>query len=207
MKMDLPKFEDHFKQLKFNLWLMGMPYGDSKIHHRYYAIFFSLFLMLIEEGAFLLTSVDFLEITALTACWCIGVLSLLKIVTLTYKRRKFYHLTEDMKRLYEVIENDPRKREVVRLQATSLSRFITFYFALNAALIVVYNFSTFVVVMVNFLFHNHLEFSLPYAVLLPFDVDSWPVWGAVYAHSAICGKFNFVKRNLLHPLVSYRTYL
>ncbi|NP_001091818.1 olfactory receptor 42 [Bombyx mori] len=188
--MDIPKFEELLKQIKMNFWLMGIPFDNPKIQIRYYVLLLPLSLMLIEEIAFFgsrMSSENFLELTQLAPCICIGVLSVLKILALTAKRQKIYELTQNLECLHKIILNDTRKTELVRKNLV-LIKFITkYFFVLNAVLIFVYNFSSPVIIAYNYIVSNEVQFVLPYAVLLPFKTDSWIPWLIVYVYSIFCG--------------------
>lgn len=189
--MDIPAYEEFLKQIKINLWLTGIPYGDPKVHLRFYVIFIQLFMMLVFEMSFFVSKIsseNFLELTQLAPCIGIGVLSLLKILAVAQKRMKIFDLTECLDNLYKDILNDPRKRSLVRKDLILINVLVKYSFILNAVLITVYNFSTLVIIVYYYLAKHELIFKLPYAVLLPFSTDSWLPWATIYTHSVVCGE-------------------
>lgn len=190
-KMDLPPYEEFFKQMKINLWLTGIPYGDSKIHLRYYILIFTLMLILVGEASFFVSRIsleNFLELTQLAPCICIGILSILKIIAICMKRNKIFELSNSLSELYDHILADSNKRQLVRYELVLVNMLMKYFFVLNAVLITVYNFSTLAMILYHYIMTNEIEFKLPYAVLVPFSTDAWIPWAGVYMHSVICGK-------------------
>lgn len=188
--MDIPAFEELFKQIKLNLWLMGIPYDDFKFKFRYIFFFLSLCLIITEEFLFLVSKIsaeNLLELTQLAPCTCIGILSVLKIVAITTKRKNIYHLTESLKQLYSVIENDAEKAALIRSEIVFVNNLAKYFFILNWILISVYNFASPILILSHYIMYNEVQYFLSYAVLLPFDVDGWLPWSCVFIHSCLSG--------------------
>nr|ARO70225.1 Odorant Receptor 13 [Dendrolimus punctatus] len=188
--MAIPTYDELFKQIKINFWLCGMPYGDDKIHVRFYVILLLIILMLVEEIGFFVSKIsseNILELTQLAPCMGIGFLSMLKILAIAVKRCKIFALTEKLRCLYEEILKDPVKIKTTQRNLIIVKEFTKYFFILNAILISVYNFSTLVIILYNYVTKKVVIFKLPYAVLLPFPTDSWLPWFFVYVHSVSCG--------------------
>nr|AII01102.1 odorant receptor [Dendrolimus kikuchii] len=188
--MAIPTYDELFKQIKTNFWLCGLPYGDDKIHVRFYVLLLLIILMLVEEIGFFVSKIsseNILELTQLAPCMGIGFLSMLKIVAIASKRCKIFALSEKLRCLYEEILKDPVKIRTTKRNLTFVKAFTKYFFILNAILISVYNFSTLVIILYNYLTKRVVIFKLPYAVLLPFPTDSWLPWFVVYVHSVSCG--------------------
>ncbi|XP_013183840.1 odorant receptor 4 [Amyelois transitella] len=188
--MSLPRFEDLFKQIKTNFWLFGIPYDQPKIHIRFFILIIGLLLMVTEEILFLASKIsteDLLVITQLAPCCCIGVLSLLKVVCLVPKRNKIFSLTHSLKVLYIDSIKEMEKREIIRDNINFVSLLSKYFFLLNAVLISVYNFSTPLFILYDYIKTNEIVFRLPYDVIVPFRVDRWSTWSVVYIHSISSG--------------------
>nr|AII01058.1 odorant receptor [Dendrolimus houi] len=186
----MPTYDELFKQIKTNFWLCGMPYGDDKLHVRFYVLLLLIIFMLVEEIGFFVSKIsseNILELTQLAPCMGIGFLSMLKIVAIAAKRCKIFALSEKLRCLYEEILKDPVKIRTTKRNLTFVKDFTKYFFILNAILISVYNFSTLVIILYNYLTKKVVMFKLPYAVLLPFPTDSWLPWFVVYVHSVSCG--------------------
>ncbi|XP_030029381.2 odorant receptor 4-like [Manduca sexta] len=188
--MGIPAYEDFLRQIKINMWVSGIPFGDTKIYIRYYILLSLLISMIIAEGSFFvsrISSENFLELTQLAPCACIGLLSFLKILPITVKRRKIFDLTERLGRLYENILDDTTKKAIVKRELHLLSLLTKYFFVLNAVLISVYNFSSPIIMLYQYIAKNKVVFVLPYAVLLPFPTDGWLSWFLAFVYSATCG--------------------
>lgn len=187
----MPNYEDIFKQIKLNFWLIGIPYGNFKISRRYYICYVCLLFMIVEESGFLFSkvnSVNLLEITQLAPCTCVGLLSVLKITAIVQKRKKIFELSENLGRLYGTIKMESETGPVIRSQLITLKKLVRYFFILNAILVSVYNFSSPVIISYIYWKTGEVRYILPYQVLLPFEVDSWPVWAVVYTYSISSGK-------------------
>lgn len=170
---------------------MGIPYDDFKIKLRYFLIFFCLWVMIFAEVSFLVSKVsaeNLLELTQLAPCTCIGLLSALKIAAITRKREKIYQLTECLKQLYSAMEKDVENVALLRSELIALKFLEKYFFILNLILIAVYNFSSPIMMLLHYVKNKEVQYLLPYAVLLPFEVDGWTKWSFVYIFSCICGK-------------------
>nr|QRF70988.1 odorant receptor [Semiothisa cinerearia] len=188
--MDMPHYDDIFKQLKLNFWLIGIPWGNVGLTIRFFICLLSLSLIVIEEAAFLVSkvnTVNMLELTQLAPCTGVGVLSVVKVIAISMKRRKIFELSENLSRLYSAMKFESETGPVIRSQMVSLKKLVRYFFILNAMLISVYNFSTPVMILYNYLRNGEASFILPYQVLLPFEINSWTIWGLVYTHSIISG--------------------
>nr|ARO76448.1 odorant receptor 43 [Conogethes punctiferalis] len=188
--MDVPTFEELFRQLKFNMWLFGILFDDYEIAFRFYCFVLSMFSMLVEETSFFISRYapeNFLELTQLAPCLGIALLSVLKILPIAAKRQKISVLTKSLNKLYNAILMDPEKREVVKKEILLVHTIIKYFFILNTILITVYNFAPLAFMLYAYLKHNRIEYKVPYAVSLPFALDSYPKWFIVYFHSIISG--------------------
>ncbi|KAM3965492.1 olfactory receptor 42 [Aphomia sociella] len=140
--MDIPSFADILKQLKINFWLIGIPFNDSNIKSRYYLFLLILTIMIIAESSFLISkmnSENLLELTFITPCLCIGILSYLKITFITIKRHKIFKLVECLDYLYSDVLKNYKRIEIIRPEVVTLKNVTRYYFILNAVLINVYN--------------------------------------------------------------------
>lgn len=188
---NIPEYEEFLKQIKINLWLSGIPYGDQKVHIRFCVIFFQLLLMIIFEVSFFVSRIsaeNFLELTQLAPCIGIGVLTMLKTVAIVQKRMKIYDLTESLGNLYQNILKDQKKINLVKRDLVLLNLLMKYYIILNIVLISVYNFSTPVIIMYHYFTTNEVIYKLPYAILVPFSTEAWVPWTIIYIHSIMCGK-------------------
>nr|XP_021186882.2 odorant receptor 67c [Helicoverpa armigera] len=187
---NIPPYEEVLKQIKINLWLAGIPYGDPKMKVRYYLGNLQLLVMIICEISFFVSRIsaeNFLELTQLAPCLGTGILTYLKIVVIARKRMKIYELSECLGKLYENILKDDNKRRLVKKNLVLVNFLMKYYFVLNLILISVYNFVSPVIIIYDYFVNNQLIFTLPYAVLVPFSTDAWIPWSAVYIYSIICG--------------------
>lgn len=189
--MNIPSFDTIFNQIKINFWLIGIPLDDAKITVRFYGLWICLFLVLIEETSFFISQFSyekFLELTQLTPCVCIGILSVIKIIFIAKKRREVAKLAGALKTLYEIALKDANKRNLISKDFIFLKHLIKQFFILNGILISVYNFSTLVFILYHYITKNEIILSLPYAILVPFSTKIWYTWLIVYLHSVFCGK-------------------
>ncbi|KAL0821159.1 hypothetical protein ABMA28_005778 [Loxostege sticticalis] len=188
--MDIPAFEDLFKEIKINLWLFGIPFNCSKIRLRFYLMLIAIVLMIIGESCFLVSRYspeNLLELTQLAPCLCQGLLSALKILPIAAKKEKIFELTKCLDRLYSTILMDAHKKAVVQREMTLVKILMKYFFILNAILISVYNFSTLIFMFYSYLVRSEVEFMLPYAVIVPFSTETWVTWFIVYIYSISCG--------------------
>nr|WCC57471.1 odorant receptor 14 [Papilio machaon] len=188
--MDIPKFEEFFIQINTSYWLLGIPFGKNNIRIRFYIFLVLVFLMAIGEINFCVTNVsskNLLELTQLAPCLSVGVLSILKIVCIAFKRNKINNLVISLKDLYDNIINDKEKNNIVKDDLLFLYALIKTYFILNMLLIMMYNFSTIFIMIYHYLKTSEVNFMLPYAILLPFTMDLWYEWILVYMYSIISG--------------------
>lgn len=184
--------------MKTNLWLLGTPYGDSKIHLRYYILVITLTIMVTLEGAFFISGIsseNLLELTQLAPCIAVGLLSLLKVITIAQKREKIFELSESLRELYNPILANTNERQLVKHDLVLVKLLVKYFIVLNLVLISVYNFSSFCLMLYHYLITKEVVFMLPYAILLPFSTDSWIPWIATYLYSIICGMWWIVYFN------------
>ncbi|KAJ8714597.1 hypothetical protein PYW07_002822 [Mythimna separata] len=187
---NIPDYEEFLKQIKINMWLSGIPYGDRKVHFRFFVTYLQLSLMIVLEVSFFVSRIsaeNFLELTQLAPCTGTGILTILKTVAILHKRMKIYDLTESLGKLYQNILNDEKKINLVKKNLTLLNLLMKYYVILNVVLISVYNFSSPCIMMYHYFTTNELIYKLPYAILVPFSTDAWLPWTVVYLHSIICG--------------------
>ncbi|CAH0399437.1 unnamed protein product [Chilo suppressalis] len=188
--MDIPAFEELVKQIKINFWLIGIPFNDVKLHFRFYLLLFSLMIMVAEECGFLFVEYspeNLLEITELTPCTCIGILSALKIISITPYRHKIFKLTESLNELYsETLENQAAKKLITK-KIILMKNLVTYYFVLNVVLVSVYNFSSVVIMSYTYIKTGKTVFYLSYAILVPFSIDTWPTWSLAFIHAISSG--------------------
>nr|WPO56447.1 odorant receptor [Leucinodes orbonalis] len=190
MDIDIPVFEDFFRIIKLNLWISGIPFNGSKIQYRFYFLYISIVLILIEEGCFLVVKYspeNLLELTKLAPCSCFGLLSVLKILPIALKREKISRLTQSLDALYSTLLSNPKKKGIVAKEMILVKLLLKYFFLLNAILNVVYNFSTLIITFCNYVVSGEVIFSLPYAVIVPFSTEIWFNWIIVYLHSILCG--------------------
>lgn len=189
--MEIPTFDEMFKPIYKSLRYSGIPNDKPFLGLQFYVLCIALFLMIIEELSFFVSKIsseNFLELTALAPCLGIGILSFLKIIAIAIKKHKIFSLTKSLKVLYEGILSDSTKKELVTKEITLVKSLTKYYFVLNAILISVYNFSTLLLMLYNYLKHEKIVFQLPYAVIVPFSTDRWYTWLIVYTHSISSGK-------------------
>ncbi|KAJ8718526.1 hypothetical protein PYW08_002763 [Mythimna loreyi] len=187
---NIPEYEEFLKQIKINMWLSGIPYGDRKIYFRFFATYFQLLLMIVLETSFFVSKIsaeNFLELTQLAPCTSIGILTALKTGAILQKRTKIYDLTERLGKLYQNIYNDEKKINLVKKDLVLVNFLMKYYVVLNVVLISVYNFSSPCIMMYHYFRTNELIFKLPYAVLVPFSTETWLPWTIVYVYSVMCG--------------------
>ncbi|CAK1580961.1 unnamed protein product [Parnassius mnemosyne] len=192
--MEIPEFKHFFKQIVVNYFLLGISFDESKISIRFYLFLISIILMLTGEISFFVSKIsseNFLKLTELAPCICIGLLSFLKIVCIVWKREKINKFVISLSDLYSEITADIKKQNIVKSELGFLSLLIKYYFILNVFLIFVYNFSSIIIMLYYYITKNEITFILPYAVLLPFSTDSMLAWIVVYIFSITNG-FNCV---------------
>ncbi|XP_063539532.1 putative odorant receptor 85d [Cydia strobilella] len=192
--MSTPTFDEVFRQIRINLTVMGIQKNKPRIGVMFYILYAMTFTMASSEAMFFIVNMapeNFLELTGLAPCMCIGILSLLKIATLARKKETVFSLADKLERLSTENLKDPIKRDIVSPDINMLKTLIKYYFVLNAMLICVYNFSTPFYILYHYLTTNEEIFILPYAIIVPFSIETWPAWIFVYIFSVICG-FNCV---------------
>ncbi|XP_045501412.1 odorant receptor 13a-like [Colias croceus] len=188
-KLGIPAFEEIFRQIKVNFWLIGIPFEES-IKLRYYFLLCWLLVMVLQEFLFFISKFsaeNFLDLTQLAPCTCIGILSIIKIILICSKRSSIFKFTDNLKALYKDIVIDEKKILLVKPNFVFLKYLIKYFFILNGVLISVYNFSTILLILYHYLKTNEVRFVLPYAIMIPFSVDSWGKWLFIYLHSIING--------------------
>ncbi|XP_039758857.1 odorant receptor 13a-like [Pararge aegeria] len=188
--MDIPEFEEIFKQININFWLIGIPFDETRIKLRYFIFLFLIITTALEEAAFFFSNIsaeNLLELTQLAPCICIGWLSFLKISFITSNRQRIFDLTNCLKQLYTEMLIDAKKREVARRDFIFLKFLVKYFFILNLILISVYNFSTLIFIFYRYYTEEVIVYSLPYAVLVPFSTDAFHTWLFVYIHSISAG--------------------
>nr|AFC91750.2 putative odorant receptor OR42 [Cydia pomonella] len=188
--MSTPTFYEVFRQIRINLSVMGIQEGKSRTGVIFYIFYAMLFTMVSSEVVFFTANMapeNFLELTGLAPCICVGILSLLKIAALAWKKETVFSLAHKLERLSTETLKDPIKTDIVSPDINLLKTLIKYYFILNAVLICVYNFSTPFYILYHYLTTNEEIFILPYAVTVPFSTEAWPGWTFVYVFSVICG--------------------
>lgn len=190
---DMPGFEEIFKQIKINFWFIGIPF-EGTVQLRYYIMLFWLLIMILQEILYFFSKFsneNFLDLTQLAPCICIGILSCLKIILIATKKESVFKLTNRLKDLYEDIIQDGKKVALVKSNFNFLKYLTKYFFVLNAILINVYNFVTIFIILYLYLKKNKVQFILPYAIWAPFSIDTWSKWFVVYLHSIINGEFKY----------------
>ena len=193
--MDIPTFEEIFQQIKNNFWLMGLPFDKINATNVYYIFLFNIILAFVEETAFFVSKFsveNFLELTQLAPCTCIGLLSFLKIIFIAKKKQQIFDLTENLKELYNKAVSDSTKKELIKQDFIFLKYLVKYFFILNAILICVYNFSSLILIAYYYYTKKTIFYILPYAMLIPFSTDNWYSWLIVYLHSLASGELCFV---------------
>ncbi|XP_039758859.1 putative odorant receptor 92a [Pararge aegeria] len=188
--MDVPEFEDIIKQIKTNFWLIGIPFDQRGIKRRYFILIITIIITVIQESAYFVSNIsaeNFLELTQLAPCTCIGWLSILKIIFITFKKQNIFDLTRCLKELYDEMLSDSKKRKIVRSDFVFLKCLVKYFFIMNIIPVSIYNFSTLVFILYHYNMHSELVYSLPYAVLCPFTTDVWYSWLFEYLHSITSG--------------------
>ncbi|XP_028161527.1 odorant receptor 85b-like isoform X1 [Ostrinia furnacalis] len=184
--MDIPTFEELFKQIKLNLWFFGIPFNGRKIELRFYFMVVVVIIMLIGEISFFVSRYapeNFMELTQLASCICVGALSLLKILPIAHKKQKIFELTESLDGLYNTILENPKKKAIIRRQMILVKILMKYLFIVNIALFVIYNISPLIFMTYNYIETNEVEFILPFALGVPFSIESMATWFPVYAYS------------------------
>lgn len=193
--MDIPPYEEFLKLIKINLWVAGIPYGDSRTHFRFYFLYIQLLIMCALELIYfvsMISSENALELSQLAPCLCVGTLTLLKTISLKQKRKTIHKLTECLSQLHQNILKNDRKKHLVRKNLILLNMFIKYFLLLNLLLISVYNFSSLVIMTYHYFAKDEVVFPLPYPMYVPFDTDSWLPWTSVYIYSIMSGKSDYL---------------
>jgi hypothetical protein len=189
--MDMPAFEDLFKLIKINLSILGIPFGDPKVHYIFYLYVLSLTIVLIEELSFLFSKYspeNLLELTELTPCLVNGLLSMLKISSIAAKRQKIFELTNNLERLYSIVLEQPGKRRLIKKKIVIMRSFVKYFFLLNGILVSVYNFRSLFLMAYVYATEKKIIFDLPYGVILPFSTENWTGWTIIQIQLIIVGK-------------------
>nr|UVB79130.1 odorant receptor 36 [Heortia vitessoides] len=189
-KTEIPSFEEYLKQIKINMWLSGIPYDDPKTHFRFYFSLLAIITMIAAELSFFVakySTVNLLELTQLAPCFCMGVLSVLKLLAVLAKKEKVFELTKKLDQLYTITIANQTKTQLIQKKMIILKSLLKYFFILNAALISVYNFITLFFIAFTYIRTKEIVFYLPYAVILPFSTDRWGTWLIAYVHSISCG--------------------
>ncbi|XP_038221992.1 odorant receptor 67c-like [Zerene cesonia] len=188
-KLSIPDFDDIFKQIKINFWLIGIPYGKNiKLH--YYILMTIIIVMTIHEFLFFtskFSAENFLQLTQLAPCTCVGLLSFIKMALICNKRNSIFKVTNSLKALYKEVLNDNKKIHLVKANFIFLKYLTKYFFILNGILISFYNFSTVFLIVYHYWKKNEVQFILPYAIMVPFTIDSLPRWLIVYLFSISSG--------------------
>lgn len=193
--MDTPNFKDVFKIIQFNFSLMGIPTNKSRLTLKFFFLLSSLVLILIEETSFFVKKMspeNFLELTVLAPCICVGLLSVLKIIPVALHKSTVFDLADELNNLSDEILLDPKKQDVIKHDIKMLRSLIKYYFILNLLLISVYNFSTPFYILYHYIMTKEEIFFLPYSVVVPFSTESWFNWFIVYLHSIFSGKYDTI---------------
>nr|AIT69892.1 olfactory receptor 42 [Ctenopseustis herana] len=146
--------------------------------------------MLVEEMFFFVKKMapeNFLELTGLAPCICVGFLSALKIIPVACHRTTVFSLADKLNDLSTEILKDPKNENVIKPNINSVRTLIKYYFILNLVLISVYNFSTPFYILYHYIASREEIFYLPYPVLVPFSTETWLNWSIVYLHSIASG--------------------
>ncbi|XP_072938256.1 putative odorant receptor 92a [Epargyreus clarus] len=188
--MDIPSFDEVFRQIKVNFWLLGIPFHTSRISLRFYIFFFSLTLTVLQEIGFFISessTENFLTLTQLAPCTCIGILSIIKLLLLVYKRHRVFKLTDSLETTYHDIVNNVKKANKIRQNFVFLKYLTKYYYILNGVLISVYNFSSLIIILYHYIDTKEVSYILPYSLYVPFSTDNCATWSAVYLHSISSG--------------------
>jgi hypothetical protein len=189
--MDLPTFEEIFKGINLIFRLSGLPLDEPNIRLRFYLACLSLIITVVGEICFFSSRIspeNILEVMDLAPCLCIGALSFFKGVFMAWKHKKICSLKKSLRTEYEIVSENKYKRNLMQKEIMTVNILIKYYFILNAALITVYNFSTLIFMAYHYAKYGTVKFLLPYAVIFPFAIDTWPVWTVCYIQSVISGK-------------------
>ncbi|XP_052742652.1 odorant receptor 13a-like [Bicyclus anynana] len=190
MNMNIPDFEDFFNIIKYNFWFIGIPFDKREIKLRYFILLIIITTTVSQEAAFFFSNIsaeNFLKLTQLAPCTCIGILSILKIIFTAFKKQNIFNLCRFLNQLYSKMLDDPSKREIVRRDFAFLKIFVKYFFILNLVPICIYNFSTLIFMFYYYYTKNVIVYSLPYALLCPFPTDVWYTWIFVYIQSISAG--------------------
>ncbi|XP_028161552.1 odorant receptor 67c-like [Ostrinia furnacalis] len=188
--MELPTFEEIFKQIKWNFWVLGIKLNDRKVYFRFYLFSVLLAIMLLAEISYFVSKIssnNIIELSDLAPCLFIGVLSILKIVFLVAKKEMIFELVDCLEKLYAKALENVRQKKLIEKEVLNINKLLRYYFILNGVLISVYNFSAPIFMIYHYVAKSELVFRLPYAVLVPFSTDMWQTWLIVYVYSISCG--------------------
>ncbi|CAH2087482.1 unnamed protein product [Euphydryas editha] len=188
--MDIPNFEEIFKQIKTNFWIIGIPYDQYKIMKRYF-----VFMIVLTSGVFVeivffyskLSVQNLLLLTQLAPCTFIGFLSILKMIFITMKRQNIFELTTSLNRLCSEIINKKSKWDLVKKEFIFIKYFVKYFFISNAILICIYNSLPLGLTLYTYYSKGDKIYSLPYAVSMPYVKDYWYTYLLKYTHLSAGG--------------------
>lgn len=189
--MAVPIYKDIFYQVFKNLQWCGVPLDGSHPGIKFYICYIALLFMLAEELAFIIkkaSSEDFLLVTGLIPCICIGTRCILKMAFIVQKRRTIFALSESLEKLYVEIISDKAEADAVCGEISRVKSLTKHYFVLNIILIFVYNFSSLFFTLYVYITNRVVVLILPYPVVVPFSTEVFHNWLIVYLHSITCGK-------------------
>ncbi|KAL0821162.1 hypothetical protein ABMA28_005781 [Loxostege sticticalis] len=188
--MELPTFEEIFKQIKFNFWVIGIKFNDPKIYLRFHLFFILLVVITIAEISYFLSKIspnNIIELSELVPCILIAILSALKILFLVVKKEKIFDLKDCLHEMYLEAVSDLRQKKLIAKEVLNITKLLRYFFILNGVLICVYNYAPPTFMIYHYAVTGEVVFKQPYAVLLPFPLDMWTTWSIVYVLSGIGG--------------------
>lgn len=189
--MDIPNFDEIFKQIKINFWIIGIPYDQLKIKKRYYVFLVTISSVFFVELVFFYSNLsvqNILLLTKLAPCSCIGLLSILKMVFITMKRQSIFDLTVSLNRLCVEIINTEPKWKLVKKEFMFIKYLVKYFFILNAILVFVYNFSPLALTLYTYYTDGEKIYSLPFGVSMPYVKDYWYTYLVKYIQLISGGK-------------------
>lgn len=193
--MEASIYGDIFKQIFKNLQWCGISSGDpDRLRVRFYIFMVGISITVIQELCFFISKTsteDFLILTALIPCFCIGLRSELKMASIAQKRRKIFKLSNNLEKLYTEIISDNAKRHLVCGEINLVKTLTKYYFVLNTILIFVYNFSPLFITLYVYITKEVVVLSFPFPIVVPFPADVFQNWLIAYLHSISSGKYYF----------------
>lgn len=166
-----------------------------KITKRYYIFLVIISTALLVELVFFCSKLsveNLLVLTKLAPCFCIGVLSIIKVVFVTKKRRNIFELTTALNRLCKEIINTETKWKLVKKEFIFIKYLVKYFFLLNAILVLIYNFLPLGLTLYIYYSKGEKIYSLPYGVSMPYVKDYWYTYMVKYTHLISGGK-NFTR--------------